>query len=55
MQDDVTYYQMWLEDAASIEEKVKLIEEYSCAGVAEWKLGLETSDVWAVIANHLAG
>ena len=55
MQDDVTYYQMWLEDAASVEEKVKLIGENGCAGVAEWKLGLETSDVWAVIADNLAG
>ena len=55
MQDDVTYYQMWLEDAASIAEKVKLIRENGCAGVAEWKLGLETSDVWAVIADNLAG
>jgi hypothetical protein len=36
-------------------EKVKLIRENGCAGVAEWKLGLETSDVWAVIADNLAG
>ena len=27
MQDDTTYYQIWLEDALSVEEKMKLIED----------------------------
>ena len=53
LQDGTVYYQMWREDAASIEEKMKVIEEADIAGVAEWKLGLETPDVWGVISGHL--
>ena len=53
LQDETTYYQMWLEDVTSIEEKMKVIEENGCAGVAEWKLGLETPDVWNTISDHL--
>ena len=53
MQDDTTYYQIWLEDASSVEEKMKLIEDADCAGVAEWKLGMETPDIWDVISSHL--
>lgn len=53
-QDGGTFYQMWLEDAASIEEKMKVVEEADCAGVAEWKLGFETQDIWDVISRHIS-
>lgn len=46
-------YAIWLEDAVSVEEKMKVIEASGCAGVAAWKLGLETSDIWGVISKHL--
>lgn len=46
-------YQVWLEDAASIEEKMKVIQSYDLAGVAAWKLGFETSDIWGVINQYL--
>lgn len=49
--DGVTY-KMWLEDAASIEEKLKLMSSYQLAGVAEWKLGLEKSEIWDVIVKY---
>lgn len=44
---------VWLEEEHSIEEKMKLFEEYNLAGVAAWKLGLEKSDVWSVINKYL--
>lgn len=44
---------MWLEDARSIEEKMKLIDKYDLAGVACWKLGLESEDVWDVIPKYI--
>ncbi len=50
--DDITY-KIWLEDLESIEVKVQLMQEYNLAGVAAWKLGLEDSDVWAVIQKYV--
>lgn len=46
-------FQIWLEDAQSIAEKVKLVPKYNLAGVAHWKLGFENSSVWQVISEHL--
>lgn len=47
-------YQIWLEDADSIAERVKLVSKYNLAGVAAWKLGFETSDIWTVISENMA-
>ena len=44
---------IWLEDAASIEEKMKLIHNQKLAGVAEWRLGYETSDIWDLILKYV--
>lgn len=46
-------YKCWLEEERSIEEKVKLIEQYDLAGAAGWKLGLEKSEVWDVLYKYL--
>ena len=46
-------FKMWLEDARSIEEKVKLISQAGVGGIASWRLGQETSDVWPVINNYI--
>lgn len=43
---------IWLEDERSLEEKLKLISQNQLAGVACWKLGLETSGVWPVISQY---
>ena len=44
---------MWLEDEKSLEEKMKLIQQYELAGVAEWKLGFERDDVWQIISSYI--
>lgn len=41
--------QLWMEDAKSLGLKMDLIKKYDLAGVAGWRLGLETSDIWDVI------
>ena len=46
-------YQIWLEDAQSIAEKVKLIQKNNLAGVAQWKLGFENSSIWQTISDNL--
>lgn len=48
-----TLYQVWLEDYESLEAKLSVMEAQNVAGVAEWKLGLETSDAWSAILNYL--
>lgn len=46
-------YRVWMEDAKSVAEKMKLIQSYDLAGVSAWKLGFETSDIWGVISEYL--
>ena len=48
-----TIYKVWLEDSASIEEKLKLVDSYSLAGAAYWKLGFETSNIWDTIIKYI--
>lgn len=50
---DGTSYEIWVEDAESLKEKLVVMSKYDIAGVAEWKLGLETSDVWTVIGEYI--
>lgn len=47
-----TLYQVWLEDAKSIETKLTIMQKYNLGGVAAWKLGFETPDIWGVIAAY---
>lgn len=53
MRTEENYYQVWVEDAQSIAEKMKLIQNYDLAGVAAWKQGFETPDIWGVINQYL--
>lgn len=50
---DSSTLKMWLEDENSLEEKMKLIQDYDLAGVAEWKLGFERDDVWKIISSYI--
>ena len=51
-EDDATY-QIWIEDAESIEKKLEVMQAHNIAGVAEWCLGMESADVWDVIADYM--
>lgn len=46
-------YQIWLEDKKSIKTKLDLMESNGLAGVAVWRLGLETNDVWDEIEDYV--
>ena len=47
------FYQVWLEEETSIEEKAKLMKEYSLAGIASWRLGYEKDEIWDVILKYV--
>ena len=53
IQKEDGFYQVWIEDAKSVEAKMKVIQENNLAGVASWKLGFETPDIWGVINTYL--
>ena len=49
-----TRYRVWQEDARSLALKAAFIIRYDLAGAALWKKGVETPDVWPVLAAALA-
>ena len=48
-----TFYQIWMEDKDSIETKLAVMRKYNIGGVAAWKLGYETPDIWDKITIYL--
>lgn len=46
-------YKIWIEDATSLEEKLKVMQANNLAGGAFWKLGLESSNVWDTIIKYI--
>lgn len=55
IQKGETLYQVWLENYDSVKVKLDVMKTYDLAGVAQWKLGLETPDIWDLIATYCAG
>ena len=48
-----TLYQIWLEDKRSVKCKLDVMEENGIHGLAVWRLGLETNDVWDKIEDYI--
>lgn len=46
-------YKIWIEDSKSINLKSSLSLKYSLAGVAGWRRGYETPDIWGVLYNNM--
>lgn len=44
---------MWIEDERALKEKIKLVNKYDLAGVASWRWGFETKEVWNIINAEL--
>ncbi len=51
--NDGVFNQIWMEDAESIGQKIDSMRASNIAGIAAWSMGMETSDVWEVIANYV--
>lgn len=45
-------YKIWLEDAKSLDLKLKVMSDLNLAGAAFWKAGMETADVWETISSY---
>ena len=52
-QSGESFCQVWLEDAESIKVKLNIMEKYGISGVAAWRLGFETADIWDVIEEYM--
>ena len=48
-----TTYKMWLEDEASIEKKLTLMQEYKLAGAAFWSSDLDNASIWDTIIKYI--
>lgn len=51
--DNGATYKMWIEDEASIREKLKLAKNYQLAGVSFWSKGRESESIWSVIKQEV--
>lgn len=52
-QDGTAFCEVWIENADSLNVKLNIMSSYNLAGVAAWKLGLESPDVWPVINSYM--
>lgn len=48
-------YQVWIEDAQSIETKLNVMRNHDVAGVAAWQLGQENKSIWKTIDKYVLG
>ncbi|MBQ8663182.1 MAG: SH3 domain-containing protein [Eubacterium sp.] len=46
-------YKIWIEEQNSIEEKMKVFQEYDLAGVSFWKIGFEKANIWDAVADYI--
>jgi spore germination protein YaaH len=46
-------YKIWVENEASLEEKLKVMKQNNLAGAAYWKLGLERPSAWDTIIKYV--
>jgi spore germination protein YaaH len=46
-------YKIWLEDAGSMTKRMEIADSYGLAGIAAWRRGLETPDIWDVISDYV--
>lgn len=52
-ENDGVTYKIWVEDALSLEEKLKVMQSNNLAGGSFWKLGLESASVWDTIIKYI--
>ena len=48
-----TKVRIWIEDAVSMKARAELVRKYDLAGIASWRRGFETPDIWETIRDVL--
>ncbi|HEY0826505.1 MAG TPA: glycosyl hydrolase family 18 protein [Bacilli bacterium] len=51
--EDGKVNKIWIEDEVSMKARVELVKKHHLAGVASWRRGFETPDIWNLIAQEL--
>jgi spore germination protein YaaH len=44
---------VWLEDETSLAARLEIVKKYDLAGIASWRRGYETPNIWEFIENHM--
>ncbi len=52
-QDGSYTKKIWIEDEASLKEKISLITKNNLGGVASWEKGMETDNFWTFLNNEI--
>ena len=52
-QKDGITYKIWMEDVDSLHERLKVIAGANVAGVAGWRLGFETKEIWPIMDAYM--
>ena len=47
-------YQVWMEDKDSMQVRLNVMKQAEIAGVASWKLGQETPDIWDLMELYMS-
>ncbi|MFR9308214.1 MAG: glycosyl hydrolase family 18 protein, partial [Lachnospiraceae bacterium] len=50
--DDGSTAYIWMEEARSMQLKLDAVRSQNIAGVACWRLGLETDDMWGIVGKQ---
>ena len=48
------FYQVWMEDKDSMQVRLNVMKQTEIAGVASWKLGQETPDIWDLMELYMS-
>lgn len=46
-------YRFWVEDEKSLDYKISLVHKYNLPGIASWRKGFESEEIWNSISNSL--
>jgi spore germination protein YaaH len=51
--EDGKLNRIWLEDETSVKARIDVVEKYNLAGIASWRRGYESPDLWEFIRTHM--
>src|SRR5690606_881340 len=51
--EDGVRHRIWLENEKSMRARMQIVNQYGLSGVASWRRGLETPEIWDVMKETL--